>query len=486
MTNRQKIAHLLRRFGLGASPKELDLFEPFGVEGAINRLIDYENTPPGFQLNPWTLCWEPESDDVYLDAFRPALWWGLRMLFTERPLEERLALFWHDHFAVGANKVEFGPAMLSYLRTLYRHGGGSFGTLLEAVSKEPAMVRFLDLDASLAGTPNENFARELLELFTVGPGAYTEKDISETARAFTGWGIRYLAFERGAENVQPRMKELIQQNRYGIAFAFSPTLHDPTPKTILGQRVSSGEDVLSMLAGRPETARFIAKKLWEYFAYEKPEEAVVARLAKVYMENDGAIKPMLRAIAKSDEFWSERCVRRKIKDPIDFVVPILRQFDIGAILQQLAGPHDDPMKPAAKPLRDIGGLVVGSTYKQGMLPLFPPDVGGWPRGEAWITSNIMVERMNFAEPMFGPSQKEHPLAPWLSLQLGVGTATTADLVRRFLERFDAEIPAEKAAQMVVEAERQGGVAALAKPETAAPLFHSLFRLMLGLPEFQLC
>ena len=194
MNEREKISHLLRRFGLGAGKYEVDQYAPLGVEGTIDRLINYEKVDEKFTVNPYEMTGYGEEGLLMLDPPRFAAWWSLRLLLTQRPLQERLTLFWHNHFAVSGDKVFYGPSILEYQQVLRRNASGNFRTLLHEVAKTPAMVFYLDTQMSVKGKPNENFAREVMELFTLGAGHYTEKDIQEAARAFTGWGIHYVDF----------------------------------------------------------------------------------------------------------------------------------------------------------------------------------------------------------------------------------------------------------------------------------------------------
>jgi uncharacterized protein (DUF1800 family) len=488
MTERQKIAHVLRRFGLGASRVELDALEQLGVDGAFEKLLNYEKEDEGFSVSPWELCFEEGNDQVYLDPYRTVAWWSLRMLMTQRPFQEKLTLFWHDHFAVSGGKIEFGPSMVDYLWAIRANANGSFGKLLHSVSRTPAMLRWLDGDQNLKGQPNENFAREALELFTLGIGNYTEADVREAARAFTGLGIRYLVFERGGERVQETARECMESGRPMIAFCETPDLHDSGPKTILGKTASfNGSQVLDMLAARPETARLVGRKLWEFFAYPNPEAAVVDRMAATFSSSGGDIKKCLRAIYKSPEFWSEKCVRKIVKSPADFVVPIARQFGLATLLRAMYGKPKSPTTPLMKPLRDASGIIFGLMYKQGMLPLFPPDVNGWEWGEAWITSNNMLERMKVADMLFGTYDNQQPLAGWLANAIAQrGPKDASDIVDMIIETFDAPVPPAKKTLLVQACEKGGGLPALLQPAKAGEMFRSVCRLIFGSPEYQFC
>jgi uncharacterized protein (DUF1800 family) len=265
---------------------------------------------------------------------------------------------------------------------LYRKNAlGNYKQLITAIIHDPAMLRYLDGDTSLKDHPNENFGRELLELFTLGIGNYSESDIQQVARLFTGWGIRYLIYEGGGEQVQSRIKDSILAHDPMAVACFSPELHDPTPISALGITASSAQEFLEKLALLPKTAELITGKLWDYFAAVPASPQTSLRLVRTFLDNKGRIGPVLRAIAAEDDFWKPECVMHRVKSPADFVVPIVRQLGIGPYLllsvgQQKAG------HPLPKPLRDVGGLILGMMNQQGMLLLFPPDVGGWIWGTA--------------------------------------------------------------------------------------------------------
>jgi len=487
MTEREKIAHALRRFGLGAGTVEMAQYESLGLDGTLKKLIDYDGIDEGFPISPWELCFDEGTKEVYLDPFRSATWWALRFLLTKRPLQEKLTLFWHDHFAVSAEKIEFGPAMISYIETLRKHGSKNFETLLKAVSKEPAMIRWLDTDSSYAGMPNENFAREVMELFTMGKG-YTEKDIQEAARCFTGWGNRYLVFEPGGEKLQQTARDMMAANRPMIAFCYSPALHDEGEKTILGKTARfDGDGLLEMLVRRPETARLIASKLWYFFAGVPATSELVDRLSKAFTDSQFEIRPLIWAIARSPEFWSDTVVRKQHKSPLDFSVGFARQFGLRDTVLILRGQNPAYNTPLAKPARDAGGLVLGTMYKQGMLLLYPPNVGGWEWGQAWVSSSNMAERMKFGDLIFPAGSKDQPLAGFLlaALKQPQPPASDAELARRLMDRFDVPTLPEKAALIEQVVTQHGGVMSLSDPIAAAKLFRETFRAFIAMPEFQL-
>lgn len=488
LTKRQKIAHLLRRFGLGATEAELNHLEPMGVDGALDYLLDFEKTDEGFSVDPWQICQEVPGGELYVDGFRFAEWWALRLLMTQRPVEQRLTFFWHNHFVVSGEKVDFGPMLLGYLETLRKNAAGDFPTLLKAASKDPAMLKYLDGDSNVRNHPNENFARELLELFTMGQGAYTEEDIQEAAKAMTGWGNRYLLYEDPNGDIQSKLKNCISHDLPMTTASFSPELFDPGVKKVLGKQGPLDADkLLDMIAGRKETARHITTKIWHSFASDELPEAVSNHLVSVFQKTNGNTKAILMAIAKTDEFWSEACVRRQVKNPIDFVLPILRQLGLNSMLLAARPVGGNHLTPLPQQLRNAGGLVFGTLYRQGMVLLFPPNVGGWPSGKAWISQNNMIARSEFADTIFGTGQPDHPLAAILGNQIADGNPITAyNTVIRLLSIFDAELPPMKQNILVVAFEKAGGVKTLRSPAEAAKSLAAVCRLLFASPEFQLC
>lgn len=488
MTDRERIAHLLRRFGMGAGALELAKYEPLGVEGTLNKLLEFDKVDEGFPIGPWEIAFEKDKTEIYVDPGRFAAWWTLRILMSERPLEQKLTLFWHNHLVVGADKVEFGPTMVEYLEILRVLGAGEFSTLLAAISKSPAMIKYLDGDANLRGTPNENFGREVMELFTLGIGNYTEQDVKEAARAFTGFGLRYPLYEAGAEAVQPRLRDGLLKGNPMVVATYSPALHDDGPKTILGTTKNYDcDEALAMLAGRTETAKHLGRKLFEYFAYRNPSEAVVDRVATSFASSGGNIRKVLRSISEMDEFWSTACVRQQVKSPVDFCVTIARQMNIKAYLLTLHKPTS-PSTPLHDGIRGVGGMLLGLMSQQGMLLMFPPNVKGWDGGEAWITPNNMAERMKLGNLLFGVGNPDKGLSTYISTLVKAGNPTDdAQALEAWLGLFDADVFGLDKKQLLLKAfSKAGGLAALATPDGASNAQAAIARLVYGAPEFQMC
>ena len=281
-------------------------------------------------------------------------WWFNRMCTTDAPLQEKMTLFWHDHFPTSSRKVR-QPALLFTQNELFRREAlGNFGRLTKGVSLDPAMMLYLDSAQSNKTKPNENFARELLELFTLGEGNYSENDIKETARAFTGYRV-----DRRSQKVN-----------------FMPRRWDEGNKTILGEQGKFGvEEVVALVLQKPACAHHLAGKLWQFFAYEDAEPELVQHLGETFHQADYEVKPLLRKIFLSEEFYSTRAMHSQIKSPIDFVVMMTRELEVG-------------------PLAD--GVVLGVLNQLGQVPFLPPNVAGWDWGKAWVNTNTLLTRYHFA------------------------------------------------------------------------------------------
>ena len=351
VTNDQKIPHLLRRAGFGASPSELAYFESLGVAGAVDRLLNYESIDDsGLMSEPditLALTKKPPAGEI-VDL---VWWWVERMINTPRPLEEKMTLFWHNHFATAIYKVRYPYLMFNQNQLLRINAMGNFRDLLMGITEDPAMLIWLDGARSKKNAPNENYGREVMEVFTMGVGNYTEDDVKAAARAFTGYQI----------------------DKSGNSF-FNPNQHDNGMKTFLGQTGNFGpEDIVNILASHPATAQSISRKLFSYFAYDNPSDDTVNRLANVYTATDGNIKAVVEAILNSDEFWSTQAYLALVKSPVDYLTTALRS--LGATTNPRA--------------------AVATLNNMGQLPFDPPSVFGWPDGAAWINTSTMLDRYNF-------------------------------------------------------------------------------------------
>lgn len=339
--------HLLRRAGFAPSRTELDRALADGPAATVERLLT------GADQSPRARELDPLGEEIAArgEIERLAAWWLSRMVHTARPLHARVALLWHNHFASSNAKVNAPPLMLRQLRTFERCGLGRFDDLLLAVARDPAMIVWLDGDSNRKDHPNENFARELFELFSLGPGAYGERDIQEAARAFSGWHQR------------------------GGAFAFQPRLHDEGPKTVLGDRGNlDGGDVVRIAVAQPACARFIALRLLREFVSETPGAALVDETAAALRSRNFEIGSVLRVVLCSRAFYDAAAYRARIKSPVEFAVGLVRSFEMKA-------PGQDLQRAVA---------AMGQRLFQ------PPSVKGWEGHRRWISSAAMLVRMNAA------------------------------------------------------------------------------------------
>jgi uncharacterized protein (DUF1800 family) len=293
-------------------------------------------------------------------------WWVREMASTPSPLTERMTLFWHDHFTSGQDKVQFPQHMAQQNILLRRDALGNFGELLHDVAKDPAMLQYLDGASNRKGKPNENFAREVMELFTLGEGHYTQQDVSEAARAYTGWSL------------DPDTE----------AYVWRSNLHDDGNKTVLGQTGPfDGDQALDILLARPETATFVTSKLWREFISDTPDEARIAPIAAQFRASHYDIKVALRGLFMSDAFWNDDDRGVLVKSPVEFVVGTLRAFDIGY----------DNTAPFAAQIRTLGENL-----------FYPPNVKGWPGGTTWINSSTLLARKQFVEQLFRATEAAGP------------------------------------------------------------------------------
>ena len=380
----EEARHLLDRTAFGASPAEVARYAALDRRQAVDRLLTAATTEPAAK--------PPAEVDEYLaprrfrdagDDERLALrkeqhrrgvelraWWLGEMLAADPPtaLREHMTLFWHNHFVSSVDKVKSPKLMLEQNLLLRRHALGNFGQLLHAVGRNPAMVVYLDSATSRRGQPNENFAREVMELFTLGEGHYAEQDVKEAARAFTGWSVDP---ETGA-------------------YKWRPFAHDAGPKTVLGRSGNlDGDDVLDILLARPETAEFVTAKLWREFVSPTPDAGELKRIAGRFRASGYDIKSVLGDLLASPAFWAKENRAALVKSPADIVVGTLRRLE---------------MQDAAD-----GRTLVFAMKQQGQDLFAPPNVKGWPGGNAWINSTTLLAREQFLDRLSGL------MPPWADL-----------------------------------------------------------------------
>jgi len=369
-------AHLLNRAGFSGPPTEIEKLRAMGHEKAVAHLVDYERIPDKTPDPDWAKP-DPQRAEKFLAARRASEEerrriiredqqtqrqhitelrgsWLRRMAEGPRPLQEKMTLFWHGHFATSFEKVREPYLMWRQNELFRRLATGNWLEMLVEVGQDPAMLIWLDQAQSRKEHPNENFAREVMELFALGEGHYTEKDISEGARALTGW-----SYDRVTQKFMQR-----------------PFQHDYGTKTIFGKQGEfDGEDFIELIVDQPQAARFITAKLWNFFAGEMPSEELTTALADVFRKGGNNFKPVLRAVFLSEEFYAPSVIRNQVKSPVQWLVGSCRMLE-----------------------RELPPPLVCFTLTRNLgQDLFaPPNVKGWDGGLSWITTNNLLARYNEA------------------------------------------------------------------------------------------
>lgn len=399
----ERAAHLVERAGFGAPPDEIARLARLTPAQAVDLMLKGARGGPDLPPFDESGFWDPSLKDfptsrpaatelaeatgaamgvaakpggsrplqpvtnrffywlraTTLETRRLAFWWLDRMVRTPHPLAEKMTLFWHGHFATSEEKLRDYRKAALQLATLRQGALGSFRDLLSAVSKDPAMLVFLDASVNVKGAPNENFGREVMELFTMGVGNYTEDDIREAARAFTGW------------------------RNDDLTFVFDAAKHDDGEKHFLGRKGRfTGDDILAIILEQPQTANYIAAKLYRFFVRDSITPAFAQTLGDLLRASDYQIAPFLRTLFLSEDFYSPASVATHIKSPTELIVSTYRKLGLDA-LPGVPDPHS-----------------VGRTL--GQVLLYPPTVAGWGEGRAWITPGLLFERGNFAREVMFP------------------------------------------------------------------------------------
>lgn len=482
LSETQKIERLLRRFALGPSEAEVDYYGSGGLAGAIDKLLNQEAIEDNWPFDVRVLA--NQQGNLPMAVIQS--FWYCRLVATNRPLIERLTIFWHDHFATSGAKVTAGPAMHEHIQTLRANALGSFPNLLHAVSKDPAMLFWLDNQENVVGRPNENFAREVMELFTLGIGKYSEQDVQEAARAFTGW-----TYGRRT----PRGVVTPQNTPRGGQYVFNERNHDKGEKRLLGKSgFFNGDQVLDMLCQEPATPRHIVKKMWEWFVYPNPSADLIERLTRRYLQSGMETKALLRAMMESPELYSEEAERGVVKDPVYFCISTLRALGLGQIqvrLMQEAAQQDAQANRGGRPAA-LGALAMQSTRSMGMHLMMPPDVAGWEIGQGWISSATMIERIKWAESIFGSrtrgGQRFSTLPDREKGQFFFSIldqeSDPSKAVDRIISILDARRLVHKRSSFIAAAqEASGGTVATGN---CAKVWADVSRLIFGSPEYHFC
>jgi hypothetical protein len=402
--NYDRAAHLLAHAGFGGTPTEIQHLADLGLERAIRALVHYESIPnPKLQPFVESGLWDaslngfpesrPEATDralksgvsmgvdtkpagnrpvqpvsdrffywlraTMLETRRLGYWWANRMVQTSHPLEQKMALLWHGHFATHENKVRDYRKMMQQIDLFERGATGNLRDLTIKVAQNPAMLYFLDAQYNVKGAPNENFAREVMELFTMGVGNYSEKDVRECARAFTGWYFDNLAFK------------------------VNPEKHDGGVKTFLGRTGNfDGVDVIKIIFEQPVTAEYLAAKIYRFLVRDELSPDLRKKLGVVLRSKNYEVKPLLTVILSSKDFYSQASYGGHIKGPVEHLVAMMKHLGVDAV-------------PGVPDFNQ-------STIAMGQHLLNPPSVAGWAGGKAWITPGLLIARGNVAREVLVP------------------------------------------------------------------------------------
>jgi uncharacterized protein (DUF1800 family) len=359
---RKWAAHLYRRAAFGPSREDLLEAERLGPQDTLDLLL--RGRPQAEELRE-TLVDVGRRDARQDDGGRQLRgWWLYCMLHSGHPLREKLTLFWHNHFATSLTKVLSPDLMFRQNCLIREHALGKFGPFLQAMSKDGAMLLWLDSNSNVKGKPNENYARELMELFSLGVGNYTEKDVREAARAFTGW------------------------HTDGGHFKFDARSHDGESKTVLKQTGNwNGDDVVRIVLGQPAAARFLVRKLYHYLVSEnaEPPDSFLEPLADAFRKSDYDIAALVKTMLASRHFYSDHAFRQRVKNPVEYVLGAVRA------VYHSYGEGEPDYRPLPQQ------ALVGWVGRMGQLLFAPPNVKGWPGGRSWLNTSTVLERDNFAE-----------------------------------------------------------------------------------------
>jgi hypothetical protein len=435
------VAHLHRRAAFSPSRDVLERDLSAGPSESVDRLLKGEpknalGTPASeleAMLEAMGSQLAPSADLARIQAI-----WLYRMIFTPHPLRERMTLFWHNHFATSNLKVQ-SPLLMQRQNDLFRaHALGDFRALVRAIGKDPAMLYWLDSTINRKSKPNENYAREVMELFTLGRGHYTERDIKEAARAFTGWFV-----------VRDQFEEV-------------PRQHDGGPKSILGETGNfAGDDIPAILLKQPACAEFICRKLFRYFVSETdaPADALLAPLAAALRDSGFQIQKPVEMILRSNLFFDPSALRRRVKSPVEFAVGTIRALEV--------------LNPTV-----ATAALAESCERMGQSLYAPPSVAGWDGGPGWINSTAMLARANLALGLL--AEADTPLGgrcnPW-SLAGTRGSGRRSDLAEFYIDLLLQDALEPKARQQIEKA-------ALAKNTSDDSAAREVVRLILTAPEYQ--
>ena len=443
----RKVGHVYRRSAFGASWTELQDGLKVGPQGLIDRLLKRGQSSAVYDGD--TEKFLASAAQKFNAGPQASAWWLYRMLHGGHPLKEKLTLFWHNHFATSNAKVQNAGYMVGQYELMHRHALGNFAELLQEMSKDPAMMVWLDTVQSKKGQPNENYARELMELFSLGIGNYTEKDIREAARAFTGWEIRNGKFHNNTAQF------------------------DSTEKTVLAKKGNwKGEDIVRICLDQPACPRFIVRKLYRYLISESdtPSAELIDVPVKQFA-NGYDFGKLVETMLRSNLFFSEQAYRARIKSPVDYVLGMARA------LEARMGTQNGAVNLTTS-LENLGQNV-----------FHPPSVKGWDGGQTWLNGQTLLFRQNFALDLARRPAGYREPATAFALAQSHGKKTDDERADFFLNLFLQGDVAEETRKRVVEYAKVAGKQKLPAYWTERDVSEhrviSLCHLVMTLPEYQL-
>jgi uncharacterized protein (DUF1800 family) len=456
-----KAAHLLNRAGFGGTPSEVSQIVKLGPAAAASALLDFPDQsadeqdpkdvpdmsaiagyPKTFRELREMFAGKSQQERMQLQQMLQKAnvqadaadlnWWLHRMAYGPHPLQEKLTFFWHGHFTTSARDERMALLMWEQQELLRKMAAGDFGQFVRAISRNPAMLDYLNNTQNHKGHPNENYARELMELFTLGIGNYTEDDVKESARAFTGW------------------------THDGDQFIFDRRQHDYGSKTFLGKTGNfAGDDIITIILAQPACPKFVASELFSYFVYDNLEEGLADSLGETFAAANLQIRPLMQIVLTSRAFYSSKAIGAQIKSPIQLVIGTCRLLGIDVPpVQQLRGP----------------------LTSMGQMPLLPPNVKGWPGGRLWINASTLFSRYNTA--VFLASGKAPGNAQALKTALMADAGGPEKLVDMWVQRLIGRPIASSQRDVLLDAARTDG-----PPEQVA---RHVVQLIVSMPEYQLC
>lgn len=467
------MAHFLRRAGFGATRADLEHYAAQGYAATVEEFLHPENAPPALDDEDLIRRYHVDENSLMLIESCQT-YWLYRMVNTRRPLEEKMALFWHGVFATGYTKLNQPKAILNQIAMFRRYGLGSFRDLLLHVSRDPAMLFWLDNKDNHKHAVNENYGREILELFTMGGGNYTEADVRQCSRAFTGWTIRNAALHTARvarDSVWP-------YGRLDWQFQYRADDHDTDSKTFLGQHGAfDGAEVIDIICRQPATARFLARHLYNFFVADEPpvpswqtvpprDPAAIASLTQTLRDAAYDLRTVLRGLFHADFFT--QAAFAKIKSPTEMVVSTVRA----------TGGHRFPALDDVQLAMETGAM--------GQQLLDPPSVEGWHTGPEWINTATLMARINFAARQFGDVHKPGVRAIIERLRAQGPVLTPAQLVEACLDLI-GPLPVEASTrqELLAHAEAAGAIDFASDADGAVACIRDLLQLIVAMREFQL-